>query len=171
MRLRESLVSCRLGMTGNAGGNSFRAARGGFCLPPGNMQEETIMAYLNFAALQGSPIAMPADVLPVSGFSALEWQVVAIAQQDRLSSLEKPGRLSVALGMIFGGESPNPKLADQKLEALRRLSVLAWHKGYALPRHEIRAFHEAGFTPEQYETLLASISRGRAALNQGKRFQ
>jgi hypothetical protein len=72
--------------------------------------------------------------------------------------------------MIFGGERPNPKLADQKLEALRRVAVLAWHKGYALPRHEIRAFHEAGFTPDQYETLLASISRGRAALNQGKRF-
>lgn len=129
------------------------------------------MAYLNFAALQGSPIAAPADVLPVTGFSALEWQVVAIAQHDRLSTLEKPGRLSMALGMIFGGESPNPKLADQKLEALRRMAVLAWHKGYAVPRYEIRAFHEAGFTPEQYETLLASISRGRAALNQGKRFQ
>ena len=129
------------------------------------------MAYLNVAALQGSPIAVPADVLPVSGFSALEWQVVAIAQHDRLSSLEKPGRLAVALGVIFGGEVSNPKLADQKLEALRRVSVLAWHKGYAVPRHEIRAFHEAGFTPEQYETLLASISRGRAALNQGKRFQ
>ncbi|WP_353739211.1 hypothetical protein [Sphingomonas sp. NIBR02145] len=130
-----------------------------------------MMAYLNFSELQGSPVAAPADVLPVSGFSALEWQVVAIAQHDRLASLEKPGRLSMALGMIFGGESPNPKLADQKLEALRRVAVLAWHKGYALPRHEIRAFHEAGFTPDQYETLLASISRGRAALNQGKRFQ
>ncbi len=129
------------------------------------------MAYLNFSELHGSPVAMPADVLPATGFSALEWQVVAIAQHDRLASLEKPGRLSVALGMIFGGDSPNPKLADQKLEALRRLSVLAWHRGYTLPRHEIRAFHEAGFTPEQYETLLASISRGRAALNQGKRFQ
>lgn len=130
-----------------------------------------MMAYLNFSELQGSPVAAPADVLPVSGFSALEWQVVAIAQHDRLASLEKPGKLSVALGVIFGGESPNPKLADQKLEALRRVAVLAWHKGYALPRHEIRAFHEAGFTPDQYETLLASISQGRAALNQGKRFQ
>lgn len=129
------------------------------------------MAYLNFSELHGSPVATPADVFPVAGFSALEWQVVAIAQHDRLASLEKPGRLSVALGMIFGGESPNPKLADLKLEALRRMAVLAWHKGYTVPRHEIRAFHEAGFTPDQYETLLASISRGRAALNQGKRFQ
>jgi hypothetical protein len=142
-----------------------------FAFRRASKQEETIMAYLNFSELHGSPVAMPADIRPASGFSGLEWQVVAIAQHDRLASLEKPGRLSVALGMIFGGESPNPKLADQKLEALRRVAVLAWHKGYALPRHEIRAFHEAGFTPDQYETLLASISRGRAALNQGKRFQ
>ena len=128
------------------------------------------MAYLNFAALQGSPVAAPADIVTATGFSALEWSVVAIAQHDRLSTLEKPSRLAIALGMIFGGEAPNPKLADSRLEALRRMAVLAWHKGYAVPRHEIRAFHEAGFTPDQYETLLASISRGRAALNQGKRF-
>ncbi|NIJ19073.1 hypothetical protein FHS95_000742 [Sphingomonas naasensis] len=131
------------------------------------------MAYLNFAALQGSPIATPVDLIAAprsqTGFSALEWQVVAIAQHDRLSSLEKPGKLSVALGMIFGGQRPNPELADTRLEALRRLAVLAWHKGYAVPRAAIRAFHEAGFSLEQYETLLASISRGRAALNQGNR--
>ena len=135
------------------------------------------MAYMDFAALQGTRVAAPAG-MPVplrresgretrSGFSALEWQVVAIAQQDRLSSLEEPGRLSVALGMIFGGQRPNPRLAAARLEALRRVAVPACHRGYAVPPHEIRAFHQAGFTPEQYETLLASISQGRAALNQG----
>ena len=131
------------------------------------------MAYLNFATLQGSPIATPDDVTVAprtqTGLSALEWQVVAIAQHDRLSSLEKPGKLATALTMIFGGQRPNPELADTRLEALRRLAVLAWHKGYTVPRAAIRAFHEAGFTTEQYETLLASISRGRAALNQGNR--
>ena len=131
------------------------------------------MAYLNFASLQGSPIDAPADIAVSprthTGLSALEWQVVAIAQHDRLSSLEKPGKLSTALGMIFGGQRPNPELADTRLEALRRLAVLAWHKGYAVPRAAIRAFHDAGFTTDQYETLLASISRGRAALNQGLR--
>lgn len=131
------------------------------------------MAYLNFATLQGSPIATPDDVTAAprtrTGLSALEWQVVAIAQHDRLSSLEKPGKLATALTMIFGGQRPNPELADSRLEALRRLAVCAWHKGYTVPRAAIRAFHEAGFTTEQYETLLASISRGRAALNQGNR--
>ncbi len=131
------------------------------------------MAYLNFSALQGSPVATPADVTVAprthTGFSALEWQVVAIAQNDRLSSLRKPGKLATALAMVFGGQRANPELADTRLEALRRLAVHAWHKGYTVPRAAIRAFHEAGFTLEQYETLLASISRGRAALNQGNR--
>jgi hypothetical protein len=131
------------------------------------------MAYLNFSALEGSPVAVPADIDVAprthTGLSALEWQVVAIAQHDRLSSLEKPGKLATALGMVFGGQRPNPALADTRLEALRRLAVHAWHKGYTVPRAAIRAFHEVGFTTEQYETLLASISRGRAALNQGIR--
>lgn len=131
------------------------------------------MAYLNFAVLQGSPIAAPAELAVAprteTGFSVLEWQVVAIAQHDRLASLERPGRLSTAIAMIFGGQRPNPALADSRLEALRRLAVHAWHRGYSVPRAAIRAFHEAGFTIEQYETLLASISRGRAALNRGNR--
>ncbi|AJP71798.1 hypothetical protein [Sphingomonas hengshuiensis] len=134
------------------------------------------MGYLEFASLQGNPIVASSDVEPVpaparTGLSALEWQVVAIAQRDRLSTLSEPGRLAVALGMIFGGERANPRLADPRLEALRRLAVLAWHKGYTLPPSEVRAFHDAGFTTEQYETLLASISRGRAALNQGTRHE
>lgn len=134
------------------------------------------MGYLNFASLQGAPTADPLDVSPApvaprSGLTGLEWQVVAIAQHDRLSTLNQPGRLSLALGVIFGGERTNPRLADPRLEALRRLAVLAWHRGYALPPSEVRAFHDAGFTHEQLETLLASISRGRAALNQGTRHE
>lgn len=130
------------------------------------------MAYMNFTALQGSAIEPPAAIVQPrtrSGLSALEWQVVALAQRDRLSSLEEPSRISVALGTIFGSKRHNPRLADDKLETLRRIAVLAWHRGYALPPAELRAFHAAGFTADQLETLLASISRGRAALYQGSR--
>lgn len=129
------------------------------------------MAYLNFTEIQGSPVAAPAfaDAIVTTGFSALEWSVIAVAQNDRLSSLVQPGRMSVALGALFGGKRPNPRLADDRLEALRRMAVHAWHKGYAVPREEIGAFHEAGYTSEQYETLLASISQGRGALNRARR--
>jgi hypothetical protein len=65
------------------------------------------------------------------------------------------------MGSLFGTRK-NPRLADGRLEALRRLAVHAWHNSYMVPVSAIREFKAAGFTIEQYETLLASISRGRA---------
>ncbi len=130
------------------------------------------MAYQNFSEVGGNAMAPAPALAPArtatarqdAGFSALEWSVVALAQRDSLASLEAPGRLSVALGVIFGGDRPNPRLADPRLEALRRISVHAWRKGYAVPLSELRAFHAAGFSEDQYEVLQTSISRGRAAL-------
>lgn len=124
------------------------------------------MAYMNFSevaagASDASVIQRTADLVPAK-LSGLEWSVVAIAQRDTLSSLNAPGRLSMALGTLFGGQR-DPRLADPRLEALRRMAVLAWHRGYAVPVAEIKAFLAAGFTTHHYETLLASISRGRAA--------
>jgi hypothetical protein len=125
------------------------------------------MAYLNFAELPGGPAITTAPAATI-GFSPLEWSVVALAQRDRMSSLQQPSRVSSALGRVFFGERSNPRLADPSLEALRRVSVFAWHRGYAVPQREIRAFHDAGFSVDQYEVLLASISAGRAAVKQEK---
>ncbi|MFN3518650.1 MAG: hypothetical protein ACK4YT_04310 [Sphingomonas sp.] len=98
--------------------------------------------------------------------SALEWSVVALARRDRPSSLREPSRMSLALGSLFGRQD-NPRLADPRLEALRRTAVLAWHRGAkALSDAEKEAFTAAGFTPGQYRTLLASI--GAARLNKGR---
>jgi hypothetical protein len=94
--------------------------------------------------------------------SALEWSVVAVARNDSLASLREPGRLGMAMAALFGGRQ-NPKLTDPRLEALRRVAVLAWHHGYTLPVSEIKNFMKAGFSADQFETLLASVSRGRAA--------
>lgn len=94
-------------------------------------------------------------------FSALEWQVIAIARRDGRRSLATPGRLAVALGMIFGGERPNPRLADARLEALRRFAVLAWHDGEDVAQPEREAFEAAGFTSAHRSLLMASIARAR----------
>lgn len=129
------------------------------------------MAYIDFAAETGglpgakstfSPIVPRHDPLPEeeTGLGALEWAVVAIARGDRLSSLRQPGRMAMALGTVFGAKH-NPRLADPKLEALRRMAVLSWHHGYSVPSRELRAFVAAGFTADQYEILLASISAAR----------
>lgn len=126
------------------------------------------MAYIDFAAQHDELLALAPrhDPLPVEApatkLSALEWSVVAIARNDRLSSLRAPSRLSVAMGGLFGARH-NPRLADPKLEALRRMAVLSWHHGYTVPTSALTAFTDAGYTIAQYETLLGSIASARLA--------
>jgi len=92
--------------------------------------------------------------------SPLEWTVVALAQRDRISSLNEPGAIARAFGGLFG-LGRQSSLADPRLEALRRLAVHAWHKGYKLPVSEIKRFLAAGFSAGQFETLLASVANKR----------
>lgn len=132
------------------------------------------MAYIDFndtlapAATQ-APAGTPRhDQIPAAErarLSPLEWSVVAIARMDRLSSLRHPGRLSMALGTVFGSRA-NPRLADPRLEALRRMAVLGWHHGFQVPTSAVRAFLTAGFSTDQYETMMASISAARMARKQ-----
>jgi len=124
------------------------------------------MAYLAFddtglAPVEARAHAPAADPSRPARLSALEWAVVALARRDTLGSLRHPGRLSVALRAVF--RQHNPRLADERLEALRRMAVLSWHHGFTVPSREVAAFLAAGFTGDQYEALLASIgvARGR----------
>lgn len=133
------------------------------------------MAYLAFAeAAETAGNALPLSFKgaapaperpqPRPGFSGLEWSVVALAERDPISSLKEPGRIATALGTLFG-DYRNPKLADPKLEALRRLAVLTWHYSYRVPESAIRGFLKAGFSLDQYELLAASISSARSKRN------
>jgi len=126
------------------------------------------MAYMSFAEQLDGPVlpdtvAQPprAARIGMEGFSALEWSVVAIAERDKVSSLRQPGRMAIALGALFG-DRHNPRLADPRLEALRRMAVLSWHHGFTVPGSAVREFTDAGYSLEQYETLVASISAARA---------
>lgn len=125
------------------------------------------MAYVDFSdatlppAYSGTPRHDLERAEP-SRLSALEWSVVALAQRDRLSSLSQPGRMAVALGKVFGTGRSALHLADPKLEALRRIAVLSWHHGVAIPATELAAFFRAGFTAGQYNTVTASIAAARS---------
>jgi hypothetical protein len=94
--------------------------------------------------------------------SPIEWSIVAVAQRYSLGSLQEPGRIAAALTGLFGGSSGR-KVPDPRLEALRRIAVLAWHRGWRVPTSELRAFVAAGFSLDQYELVQNSIARGRAA--------
>lgn len=99
---------------------------------------------------------------PVARLSALEWSVVAMAERDRLSSIREPGRFISALGAIFGFK-PSNRLANEGLEALRRMAILAWHHGWNVPKSELAAFLTAGFSIDQFELIQNSIGQARAA--------
>lgn len=127
------------------------------------------MAYVNFAdaapALLFPPMPI-ARTAPPTSFTALEWSVVALARRDSLGSLRSPGRLAKAMAVVFGSAPQNP-VADPRLEALRRMAVYGWHRGFAVPPSEVDRFHAAGFSTDQLELLLTSIGRDRAS--QGRR--
>jgi len=94
--------------------------------------------------------------------SALEWSVVAMAERDGLSSIREPGRVASALNALFGIKRPN-RLANDGLEALRRIAILAWHYGWDVPKSELREFIAAGFSTDQFELIQNSIGQARAA--------
>lgn len=124
------------------------------------------MAFIDFAQpMAGAPLSAclsNTDTTETATLSPLEWQVVALAQSDRLSTLRRPGSWDKWSALIFGPR-PSPVLASERLEALRRLSVEAWHRGYAVTPSALADAQEAGFTADQLELLLATISAGRSA--------
>ena len=126
------------------------------------------MAYLDIDNMFAAPVrsrGVQSAAKVEAGFSALEWSVIAVSRRDRIATLDEPGRMSRALGSLFGFGTTS-RLADPKLEALRRVAVYAWRRGYALPQAEIDRFVEAGFTLEQAETLVASVTGDRVGLTQ-----
>lgn len=102
--------------------------------------------------------AATATLTPV--LSDLERSVIAIARRDRVSSLRTPGRLSRWLGVLFGLRT-SPRLADSRLEALRRIAVLSWRHGYTVPAAEVRAFLAAGYSSADYELVVDTIDAAR----------
>ncbi|CAN5280825.1 hypothetical protein BH10PSE12_BH10PSE12_10000 [soil metagenome] len=129
------------------------------------------MAFIDFAQPLAGPTGrvsaerkarIQAMAPAIDSFDPVEWQIVALARTDGLGSLRTPGRLDRVIALIFGARA-NRKLASDRLEALRRLAVEAWHRGYAVSIASLHAFHAAGFTTAQLELLLATISAGRSA--------
>lgn len=133
------------------------------------------MAYLDLDNMFAAPVASrgrvaspgrvdsrDTQVASDTGFSALEWNVIALAKNDSLRSLARPGRLDHVIRLVIG-TSPRPHLADPRLEALRRLAVHAWRRGFALPVAEIERFLAAGFHRSQIETLVERVTGLRLA--------
>jgi hypothetical protein len=94
--------------------------------------------------------------------TALEWSVVAMAERDGISSIREPSRFISALGSLFGMKRPN-RLANERLETLRRIAILAWNHGWNVAKSELIGFLAAGYTMDQYELVQNSVGQARAA--------
>ena len=90
----------------------------------------------------------------------LERSVIGLARRDGLSTLRQPGRASHWLGLLFGVRI-SPQLADPKLEALRRIAVLSWQRGYSIASAEVKAFLATGYSPAFYELVVDTIASAR----------
>ena len=132
------------------------------------MATQPLPALQNYSTWSAEPPSAIVGTAVPARLSALEWSVVALAEQDALSSIREPGRYVRALRSLFGLKVQN-RLANDRLEALRRLAILAWHHGWNVPKSELKAFLEAGFTTDQFELIQNSLGQARAATRRRRR--
>jgi hypothetical protein len=93
-----------------------------------------------------------------------------MAEKDGISSLREPSRFVSALASLFGVRRPN-RLANDRLESLRRLAVYAWRYHWNVPDSELREFLAAGFTMDHYQLVQTSIDKARTnRVAQNRRF-
>jgi hypothetical protein len=114
------------------------------------------------------PIALtgvPANDTGKPDFSRLEWSVIRLARVDALSTLREPGRFGRFVNWLMNRKGL-PSLANERLEALRKMAVLSWHYGFTVPGEDVASFLSAGFSPDQYELMVRSI---RAAISTPQR--
>lgn len=127
------------------------------------------MAYLaRIESQTAAPIALPgipANDTAKPDFSSLEWSVIRLARVDGLTTLRAPGHFRRFVNWLLGRKG-SPELANERLEALRRMAVLSWHFGFTVPGDDVANFISAGFSPDQYELMVSSI---RAAVSAPQR--
>jgi hypothetical protein len=132
-----------------------------------------MMAYLDFGAgavdlgaYQTTARSTPAQ-RPVSDrLGGAERAAVMLARKDDVSSLKAAGRVSRILQFAFGVKSPN-KLADIRLETLRRFAVAVAHERTRLIEWERNELRLLRFTEAQIDEAVEVALRFRREHLQG----
>ncbi len=86
-----------------------------------------------------------------------------IARNDALDTLKPHRRHGWFVRLFLGREHASPALANEKLEAIRRLAVLAWHNRSAPPPRAIGEARSAGLDRKQIDEILAITRRSPGA--------
>lgn len=124
------------------------------------------MAFINFsdAALQTllpTKSEIPTHA-PVAALTSLEQRVIELARADGLETLRAPRKRGWFARLILGPAPAPPMLANERLEALRRLAVQVWHNGYLLPVSALKEAQAAGYSEDQIGAVVDTIGRLRA---------
>jgi len=88
--------------------------------------------------------------------SSLDWRVVEIARNDGPRSINPDGKLVRFLRDFFGLPIAR-RLANEKLEALRRFSVRAWYWDL-IRTTDLRALMDAGYSSAAVFQILAHVA-------------
>lgn len=123
------------------------------------------MAFIDFsetASLSHQPALQLAwlPVAHVSDLNPIEQRVLALSHEDGLETLKPRVKRSWLGRLLFGPEPPSRALANERLEALRRLAVEARHHGWRVRSSAIAAAKAAGFTETQIDRVIDTIGRG-----------
>jgi hypothetical protein len=120
------------------------------------------MAFIDFAQPAAIlPATAPVLVTPTTleEFSALEQRVLELSHDDGLESLHPSRERSWLQRLLFGPPPPSRALANERLEALRRLAVETRHRGWHVRDSAIAAARAVGFTNDQIGRVIDTIGR------------
>jgi hypothetical protein len=114
------------------------------------------MAYLDLSETRLSPAFALATTQAT--FNGREWMVIALARGDTAASLEEPGKFRRTLEAFFKIRRAN-RLADPRLEALRRMAVLLRIGGGNTSADERAGFFSAGFSRAHLGALAGLVAK------------
>jgi hypothetical protein len=116
-----------------------------------------------FAVPRGASRSMElrAPTVADEPLSVLERRIIELAREDRMETLRPFKKRSWLATLILGPARPSPVLANERLEALRRLAVQAWHHGYTLPVSALREARLAGYDETQIGAVIDMIGRSQ----------
>lgn len=114
-----------------------------------------MMAYRNFSDT-AFPEALPA-AMSATTLSPLERTTVLLSLHDGRCSLGESKRFDRIVGALFGVSRPS-RLADERLEALRRYAVLLRLDGDAIDPVEAARVRDLGFSAGQLVAVRVLIA-------------
>jgi hypothetical protein len=132
------------------------------------------MAFTDFRSPEGTAASSQVLIAPAwdqtvsvaaaEDITPFEWRVVELAKNDERGTLLPLRKRGWFARLILGPQPPSRQLANEKLEALRRLAVHAWHDGYLLPVSAIKDAMQAGYTEMQAGRVIDTVVETRLAL-------